>query len=201
MRPFVHLNFAIDVTTELSVASAGAEVSCAADWRRVHQLREDYDAIAVGARTWNLDRPRLTARPERLGREPARQPVRVIFSGSQVCMPAQPGTPVFAVGQAVLDNADTVLTAPTHGLDHPLAVLAGHGIRSMLVEGGATLLRSFLQQGLFDCLTLYIRADDAGSAERAARASLSPLPAFRTVRPFGEGFLVEAGMPPGTVMQ
>lgn len=201
MRPFIHLNFAIDVAAEPSVPPGGGEVSCAADWRRVHQLREDYDAIAVGARTWNLDRPRLTARRERLGREPSRQPARIIFSGSQVCVPPQPGTAVFAIGRAALDNADALLSTPSHGLDRPLEALAGRGIRSMLVEGGPTLLRSFLEQGLFDCLTLYIRAGDAGAAERAARASLAPLPPFRSVRPFGEGFLLEAGMEPGAVMQ
>ncbi|MBO0883909.1 MAG: dihydrofolate reductase family protein, partial [Mycobacterium sp.] len=63
MRPFIHLNFAIDQWGRHCGASGKPlQVSCGQDWQRVHALREQYDAVAVGAQTWLLDRPRLNVR-------------------------------------------------------------------------------------------------------------------------------------------
>lgn len=59
-----------------------ALISCAADLRRVHLQREVADAIAVGRITWDIDRPRLDARAEWLGRSPRRQRVYTIGRAS-----------------------------------------------------------------------------------------------------------------------
>jgi diaminohydroxyphosphoribosylaminopyrimidine deaminase/5-amino-6-(5-phosphoribosylamino)uracil reductase len=91
----------------------------------VHQWRSEEDAIAVGARTWDLDRPQLNARL--VG---SKNPVRVVV-----------GTPVSDVPEDVL-----LVSSP----DEMLKALHGRGIRSVLVEGGPSLLRSFLEQNLWD---------------------------------------------------
>jgi len=91
----------------------------------VHQWRSEEDAIAVGARTWDLDRPQLNARL--VG---SKNPVRVVV-----------GTPHSDVPDDVL-----LVSSP----DEMLKVLHSRGLRSVLVEGGATLLRSFLEQNLWD---------------------------------------------------
>jgi 2,5-diamino-6-(ribosylamino)-4(3H)-pyrimidinone 5'-phosphate reductase len=194
-RPFIHINFAAQGACGLGeTLSYAGNISCLDDWNRVHVLRERYDGIAVGGRTWNLDRPRLTARADRLGRDPRRQPLRVIFAGSHPCEVTQPGTPAFVVSNSATAEHNVVVLAMTgHDLHTPLACLYDHGIESLLVEGGPTLLRSFLGQGMADLMTVFVRASSAEAADRGVRESLGPLPENRRVSPFGEGFLLEAG--------
>lgn len=194
-RPFIHVNFAAQGAGDSGQAlSYAGNISCLADWKRVHLLRERYDAVAVGGRTWNLDRPRLTARADRLGREPRRQPRRVIFAGAHPCAAPQPGASTFVVGASATARQDAVALAMTgHDLRAPLACLYDHGIESLLVEGGPTLLRSFLGQGMVDMMTVFVRASSAEEADRGVRESLGPLPESSRVSAFGEGFLLEAG--------
>jgi len=194
-RPFVHINFAAeDVQSVRHPRGLSGNISCGADWHRVHVLRERYDAIAVGGRTWNIDRPRLTVRSERLGREPRRQPNRVIFAGSQPCALAQAGAPAFVISSHdCVDPGAVALAMSGHDLNGPLTSLYDHGIESLLVEGGPTLLRSFFSQGFADRVTIYVRAGTAEGADRGARDTLGPLPAEFRASAFGEGFLLESG--------
>jgi riboflavin biosynthesis pyrimidine reductase len=190
MKPFVHINFA--VLADGSVTAA--EISSAADWRRVHRLRELYDAVAVGAHTWEQDRPRLSVRPERLGREPRRQPHRVIFGGRHACRILPDGRTTFVIGACPGEGMETVagtvaIGARGHRLDEPLADLRRHGVRSLLVEGGPLLLGSFLAQGCFDRLTVFVPTDCPLAAARAARQILPEPPPLRARR-FGEGVLL-----------
>jgi len=186
MKPFIHINFAV-----LADGSAtAAEISSAADWQRVHRLRELYDAVAVGARTWEQDRPRLSVRPERLGREPRRQPHRVIFGGRHECSALPDGRTTFLIGACPGEGMGTVaIRARDHRLDEPLADLRRHGVRSLLVEGGPLLLASFLAQGCFDRLTVFVPTDCPAAAARAARHVLPEPPPLRARR-FGEGVLL-----------
>ncbi|WP_158240641.1 RibD family protein [Telmatospirillum siberiense] len=194
-RPFIHINFAAEETgVEESPQGFSGNVSCHDDWRRVHLLRERYDAIAVGGRTWNLDRPRLSVRAERLGREPRRQPVRVIFAGSQPCLVPPTGTAAFVVGNCRdPGRGATALSMRGHDLRAPLQSLYALGVGSLFVEGGPTLLRSFFSQGFADAVTIFVRAGTAEAAIREARGRLGPLPGAFSARLFGEGFLLEAG--------
>jgi riboflavin biosynthesis pyrimidine reductase len=195
-RPFVHINFAAeDVYGACEPQGPSGNISCNTDWRRVHILRERYDAIAVGGKTWNIDRPRLTVRSERLGREPRRQPSRVIFAGSQPCEVPQPGSPAFVVSSCPdVDRSAVPLAMDGYDLHGPLASLYDHGIESLLVEGGPTLLKSFLGQGFADVVTVFVRAASAEGADRGARESLGELPPALSVRAFGDGFLLESGI-------
>ena len=192
-RPLIYVNFAASGRHSSHAQPCSANISCHADWRRVHMLRERYDAVAVGARTWIIDQPRLTARAERLGREPRRQPARVIFAGSHPCIFARAGSPAYVVGRNL--DADNVVAVAAHrnDLSTPLKALHDHGIESLFVEGGPTLLRSFFDQGFIDVVTIFVRAPTAPAARHAARQSLGPMPVTFSVRPFGEGFLLESG--------
>jgi len=192
-RPFIHINFAAeDMPAMRRSLDPCREISCRADWQRVHVLRERYDAIAVGGRTWNIDRPRLTVRSEKLGREPRRQPNRVIFAGSQPCTISRPGAPAFVISSRHGETGAVTLAMTGRDLKAPLQSLYDHGIESLLVEGGPTLLRSFFSQGFADVVTIFVRAGTAEAAGRGARVSLDALPAALRTRPFGEGFLLES---------
>jgi len=171
LRPFIHVNIALDAHGN-AVGSDGRSlnISCQEDWQRVHLLRERYAAVAVGCRTWNLDRPQLTAREERLGRRATRQPARVIFcSGNHCALPAD-DRPTFHVG-ARPDRGGNVLHISAEGrsLRAPLRMLASAGIHDMLIEGGPTLLGSFFRDGCVDLCTFFVRTTDLGAAREALR--------------------------------
>jgi riboflavin biosynthesis pyrimidine reductase len=193
VRPFIHLSFAIDQWGRHCGASGEPLlISCAENWQRIHTLREQYDAVAVGAQTWLLDRPRLDVRVERLGRVPSRQPARVVFWGNTSCQPGSPNAPTFLVTQSHADMpGSTVIRTQGRDLDHPLEMLWHLGVRSMLVEGGPTLLGSFLDQDCFDRITVFVRGASLHSALAHARRTLPSLPADPEVKSFGAGTILE----------
>ena len=193
-RPFIHLNFSVCEDGRMAAEDGSPmEISCPRDWHRVHQLRESYDAVAVGARTWIGDGPLLTVRREVIGREPCRQPARVIFAGGFRCEVPASELRTFVIGS---QPAPAHVFIPCHGrqLAEPLRSLRQHGVRSLLVEGGPTLLRSFLEQEVFDRLTVYVPTHDPRTARRAVGRALSNLPALGAER-FGTGTVL--GYTPG----
>ena len=189
-RPYVHLNFAIRAPGTLqSAASRG--ISCDLDWSRVHLLRERYTAIAVGASTWSKDSPRLTAREEHLSRPARRQPDRVIFMGSKGFRPQPDGRRTFVIGANLLRPDGCIgVEAEGHDLAGPLAILRRMAIESMLVEGGPTLLRSFLAQGMADEITHYVSTPSAALAADCAAAQFPGLPRPMSAERYGAGTLL-----------
>lgn len=159
-RPFVAVKLAQSLDGFIADAEgrsqwiSGAE---ARDW--VHWVRAGYDAIAVGRRTALRDDPQLTVRGDT---EPRVPPARVVFAGrgevrsSLRCFePDAPGRAMLLTHPdvAVLRNAAvpkhvTVLSAATP--DEALTRLWSEGIRSVLVEGGGTLVGNLLDADLVD---------------------------------------------------
>jgi len=101
----------------------------------MHDRRATHDAIAVGARTAVLDRPRLDTRLVA-----GRSPLRIVFDRHGIA------------------DADNCLHVTE---DRPLGevlekLYREHNITSLLVEGGASLLRQFIspdhsgEQNLWD---------------------------------------------------
>lgn len=193
-RPWIHLNFAVCEDGRMSAGGAALPISCQCDWQRVHALRESYDAVAVGAGTWINDRPRLNVRPESLGREPRRQPARVIFAGTRDCCLPPDVRRTFVVGDRTPDSDENAvfIHCPGHGLAAALESLGRHGVSSLLVEGGPTLLSSFVAQGFFDRITVFVRTDSDAAAAQAAGVALPGLPALQADR-LGEGVLLGYG--------
>jgi diaminohydroxyphosphoribosylaminopyrimidine deaminase/5-amino-6-(5-phosphoribosylamino)uracil reductase len=101
----------------------------------VHKRRAEHDAIMVGTRTALLDNPSLTTRLW-----PGRNPLRVTVDRHG----ALPRTL-----RLFNDEADTVVYT-TETLPEILADLARRKVQSLMVEGGAQLLQSFIDAGLWD---------------------------------------------------
>jgi|GEM_PF-655053 len=195
-RPFIHINAAITVAGSMRCPS-GRSISCPEDWQRVHLLREKSDGVAVGRITWEQDCPRLDCRRDRLGRLPRRQPARVIFWGSRpnclVSASSSQTVPTYVVGNPdMIAHGTTLVRAADRKLPDPLQALHGLGLGSILVEGGPTLLSSFIKQGCADRVTLYVATRLAAVAREAAHRALPDLPTSAAVRatPFGEGTLL-----------
>lgn len=192
-RPYVHLNFAMDARGRMHEADGQAcDLSCEQDWKRVHELRERYAAVVVGARTWTLDQPQLTARASRLGRQPKRQPDRVIFAGRTPCRIIPDARRSFVVGVADNPRANGIrINAANRELETPLKALYQQGVTSMLVEGGLTLLQSFLRQNIVDQLTIYVRTRSAEAAHAMLSDQFPDVPSnMMQATSFGQGTLL-----------
>lgn len=160
------------------------------DLAEVDELRAQVDAILVGAGTIRADNPRLLIRDERrvaaratAGRPPHPARVTVTATGDldpQARIFAGPGTPlVYATTAAVpaatknlKDKAVVIDVGAELSLSAVLADLsAQRQVASLLVEGGARILRDLLAADLADELRLAIAPFFVGD-ERAPRFAL-----------------------------
>lgn len=168
-RPRVTLNCAMTADGKTALPSRRQlRISSEEDRARVYELRQACDAVLIGVETVLADDPKLTV-SDTYVKKP-RQPLRVVLDGS--CR-----TPPDAL--AVNDAAPTLIfTKPGCQKRYPgehvevvacppdaeglldlhwiLRELHSRGIRRLLVEGGGTVLWSFLQQGLFDDFFVYV---------------------------------------------
>ncbi|MGE5692070.1 MAG: bifunctional diaminohydroxyphosphoribosylaminopyrimidine deaminase/5-amino-6-(5-phosphoribosylamino)uracil reductase RibD [Pseudomonadota bacterium] len=138
-RPFVTYKAA--VTLDGRVAVPGSRwVTGPEARRRVHELRAQSDAVAVGAGTFRADAPRLDARDVPV----VRQPRRLVF------------------GRGPLPEGSE-LELVSGPLDDALARLGREGVQSLLLEGGPTLGTAFLRADLVDKLLLFVAPRLAGT--------------------------------------
>jgi len=169
-RPHVILKAALSADGKLAAAPGvrTALTGPPAD-RRIHRQRAEVDAIAVGSGTMLVDDPLLTAR----GAFRGRPLTRVIFDRrlrtpvtARVFSTLAAG-PVIIISTAVAcaDNrraVDALSAAGARvlgiqgGLESALPVLMGHGVSSMVLEGGAALHRAAIDAGLVDVVHLYL---------------------------------------------
>ena len=138
-RPFVTYKVAVTLDGRVSVPGS-RWVSGEASRRRVHELRAESEAVAVGMGTVRADDPALTAR----GVDAARQPRRLAFGSG----PLPEGSELELRSGALADE---------------LAALAREGVRSLLLEGGPTLAAAFLADDLVDKLLVFVAPTLAGS--------------------------------------
>jgi diaminohydroxyphosphoribosylaminopyrimidine deaminase / 5-amino-6-(5-phosphoribosylamino)uracil reductase len=135
-RPFVVLKLAQTLDGRVTVPGSSQWISGPDSRRRVHELRAQVDAVAVGMGTARADDPQLTARD--VGAE--RQPRRLVFG-----------------------RGPSELELRTGPLAEELRALADEGVQSLLLEGGPTLAASFLREGLVDKLMLFVAPEVAGA--------------------------------------
>ncbi|MBO7136985.1 MAG: bifunctional diaminohydroxyphosphoribosylaminopyrimidine deaminase/5-amino-6-(5-phosphoribosylamino)uracil reductase RibD [Bacteroidaceae bacterium] len=101
----------------------------------VHRLRARHQAILVGTRTALLDNPTLTTRYWS-----GPNPLRLTIDRRGILPPTL----------HLLDGSTPTIVYTHESLREILTDLYGRGIQSLLVEGGAQLLQSFIDEGLWD---------------------------------------------------
>ncbi len=101
----------------------------------VHRLRARSQAILVGTNTAIIDNPSLTTR---LWQGP--NPLRLTIDRHNSLPPTL----------HLLDGSTPTIVYKQESIDEILADLYQRGIQSLLVEGGAKLLQSFIDAGLWD---------------------------------------------------
>ena len=168
-RPFV--TYKVAATLDGRVTVPGSRwVTGEASRRRVHELRAEVDAVAVGMGTVRADDPRLDARD--VGAR--RQPRRLVF------------------GRGPLpEGSDLELRAGP--LRDELEALAEEGVQSLLLEGGPTLATAFVSEGLVDKLLLFLAPRLSGDGPPLLGSLPAPLELIRpSVQSIGDDLLVSA---------
>lgn len=167
-RPYTAIKTAM--TLDGKIASRSGEsgwISGEASRDRVHELRDVYDAILVGAGTVLSDDPRLTARPaEGQGDDPLRVVLdRNLDTPLDATLVTDGGaTVIYAAADAVERDRETVNALPDtvevvpfeDGLDELFTALDERGVSSLLVEGGGAANWAFLEAGAVDRLYVFV---------------------------------------------
>jgi diaminohydroxyphosphoribosylaminopyrimidine deaminase / 5-amino-6-(5-phosphoribosylamino)uracil reductase len=136
----------------------------------VHELRAASDAVAVGMGTVRLENPRLDARDVSAQRQPRR----------------------LAFGSGPLPEGSE-LELRTGVLDEELRALAADGVQSLLLEGGPTLARAFLEGGFVDKLLLFVAPTLSGEGPVVVPGLEGPLElSHLTSTQVGDDVLLEA---------
>ena len=139
----------------------------------VHHLRSRFDAVLVGAGTVEKDNPKLTVRDVK-----GRNPLRIVIDGnfstnpdSKIYSQVDAKTILFTSKNSVRKQKKKKRTLGQKGVEiielaayrngnlslmKVLLELASRGIASVLVEGGAKIFSSFLQEKLADKLFIFI---------------------------------------------
>ena len=168
-RPWIVLKLATSL--DGAIADARRERGSGRRWLTgdaarldVQRMRAGVDAIAVGVGTVLADDPMLTVRdvtPPRIA------PRRVVFDselrtpiGAAVVRGARLVPTIIVARHAPRDRREALAGAGVdvrihETLNDALLALGREGIRSMLVEGGARLAGSLIEQGMVDRLVIF----------------------------------------------
>jgi diaminohydroxyphosphoribosylaminopyrimidine deaminase/5-amino-6-(5-phosphoribosylamino)uracil reductase len=193
-RPWIVLKLATSIDGAISNATRGT----ARRWltglearRDVHHMRAGADAIAVGVGTVLADDPMLTVRD---APPPRVAPKRVIFDselrtplGAQVVRGARIVPTIVVARRADVARREALTKAGVEVRIHEtlreaLVALARDGVRALLVEGGALLAGSLIEQGLVDRLVIFQAPVVLGEGALNAFAHVSPTTASSLAR-------------------
>lgn len=173
-RPHITLKLAGSLDGRIATATGDSQwITNEASRRRVHALRNEVEAILVGAGTAIADRPRLTARLDDLPdvRSPHRyvldSELRTPIDGPLFDLNHAPTT-IVCTHNAPRDRQEAIeatgveilrVDADTHGrvcLRMLLDIMYTRGHMRLMVEGGAEIAGAFVEQRLVDRLMLFI---------------------------------------------
>jgi diaminohydroxyphosphoribosylaminopyrimidine deaminase/5-amino-6-(5-phosphoribosylamino)uracil reductase len=185
-KTWVTLKWAQSIDGKLAWAKTDDKhrwISCEESRKDAHKLRRQVGAILVGINTVLKDNPLLTPRPS-LGKKPLR-----IVLDNHLRIPlnckllkTSPDVPLLIVTRAaslrtkakkikqIVGRGAEILACPASQLNLKvlLAQLAKRGIQRLLVEGGPTVIGSFLKAKLADEVVIYValkKLDAKGDAD------------------------------------
>ncbi len=209
-QPFVIAKCAMSVDGKIATRTGDSRwVTGEASRARVHEIRDEVDAILVGSRTVMTDDPSLTTRlPQGRGHDPVRILVdaddyldashRVFHLDS----PA-PTWVVVPIGRGFEGEAE-VIQVPTGpgGVDMAelMRELAAREIVSVLIEGGGATLASAFEARIVDKIMFFIAPKIVGGHDAvtavegvgAERMDDAIQLEHMTANPVGEDILIEA---------
>ena len=195
--PYVFLKAAMSMDGKLCDSRGQSRWITSPESRHaVHDLRSRVNAVLVGARTFQTDNPRLNIRiPVKRKYD---EPVKIIVTSSgnldishNLIRSSRYGRVLIATtrkGKARIEKK--IKKCPKHLTIESFPSISGkislkkllqrlymdHHISSLLVEGGAKTLTSFIQQGLYDSLSLFLAPRFFGTGKKSLPLLSVPLP-------------------------
>ncbi|MFF2347766.1 bifunctional diaminohydroxyphosphoribosylaminopyrimidine deaminase/5-amino-6-(5-phosphoribosylamino)uracil reductase RibD [Pseudarthrobacter sp. NPDC058119] len=155
-RPFVTLHIAQTLDARIAAEDGTSQwISSPESLADNHGIRSRIDAILVGTQTVLVDNPRLTAR-DAAGNPAPRQPLRAVM-----------GLRAIPEDAAIHGDDGLAVHLSTRDPREALSMLYTSGIRHVMVEGGSSILSSFLAAGLVDELIVYLAPTLLGSGTPA----------------------------------
>ena len=172
-RPFVTLKVAASLDGKIATRTGESRwITGESARRRVHQLRNEVDAVLVGIGTVLRDDPLLTTR---LGIADQRDPTRVIVDNlarlplrAKVVNRASTAPTILAVSQMAprtkLEALEregvqviVVESSPRRvSLERLIEALGKRGVLSVMIEGGAEINASALREGIVDKVLVFL---------------------------------------------
>lgn len=188
-RPFVISKWAMSLDGKTIVSPHDdKQISSLTSQQHTHQIRQQVDAICIGARTACLDNPQLTARLALTER--ANQPIRIVLAGQQAF-------PELKLFNGELSGTTIIATTKTHqhlfeplvrqnielmilpadqyqqvSLPALLDELGKRNITSLLVEGGMTVHNSFFREALVNNIYVYLSPTFIGSLDQKRKLTI-----------------------------
>jgi len=171
--PFVTLKSALSLDGKIATSTGESQWITGPEAReRVHRMRDQVDAILVGAGTILKDNPRLTTR---LKKGKGSNPARVILDAKaeiplkskvfhrarreRVIYVTAHGTSAFRINKLHKAGVHTYLLPEKNSrisLKKLIKLLGQSGVTSILVEGGGGLNASALKEGIVDKVVLFL---------------------------------------------
>jgi len=174
-KPKITLKLATSLDGKIALEN-GESKWVTSEEARAHgrSLRASHDAIAIGAKTAEMDDPRLTSR---MAGKP--DPIRIVYDSGMgikldshlVATAKETPTWIFVRGEGIIypDNCAKASRLRERGvvlhemggdergidLKRSVEIMYEGGIRSLLVEGGGRLIASFIREGFFDEIHWY----------------------------------------------
>jgi diaminohydroxyphosphoribosylaminopyrimidine deaminase / 5-amino-6-(5-phosphoribosylamino)uracil reductase len=196
-RPWVTLKLALSIDGSIADASrAVGWLTGPAARREVHRLRANTDAIAVGLGTVRADNPELTVRDQSMPRvAPARVVLtrrgllpttsRLALTATEIRTIVIGESPDLTHARRLMELGVEVMTAATP--EEALRGLRSRGIRSILVEGGASITSVLLEASLVDRLVIFqapvvLGAGSLNAFERVPPVQAAGAPRLRILR-------------------
>jgi diaminohydroxyphosphoribosylaminopyrimidine deaminase/5-amino-6-(5-phosphoribosylamino)uracil reductase len=156
-RPYIILKWA--QTTDGFVARKNFDskwISNQYSRQLVHKWRSEEDAILIGTNTAKYDNASLTTRDWK-GKNPLRVLLDRNLSLEQSLHLFDGTVPTLCFTEVTGDGRNCEIVTMKHlRLSEVLDELVGRGIQSLIVEGGAKLLQSFIKEGLWDEARVFV---------------------------------------------
>jgi 2,5-diamino-6-(ribosylamino)-4(3H)-pyrimidinone 5'-phosphate reductase len=172
-RPYVVINCSMSVDGKIS-SQLGKQmrISCDEDIERMYKLRNECDAVLVGINTILSDDPKLTVKEKYV-----KNPIRIVLdtncktpvdalvvnnTAKTYIFTGKPCTKKFG------DNVEMIICDTNNGLidlEKLLDILYNKGIKKLMVEGGGTIIWSFLSSGFVDDFFIYVGPMIIGGAD------------------------------------